>query len=97
MRAKAQAVFDCNDFFLALISPSGPSGRCVALAQRGQLDLFCSTYIIDELQETASNAEIRAKFPRIDLLRSRGLTIESVTPHRFSLEEVFMETLNKTQ
>ncbi len=29
----------------------------------------------------------------IDLLRSRGLVIESVVPHRFSLEEVFMETL----
>ncbi|MCP4592269.1 MAG: ABC transporter ATP-binding protein [bacterium] len=29
----------------------------------------------------------------IDLLRSKGFLIESVAPHRFSLEEVFMETL----
>jgi len=29
----------------------------------------------------------------IDLLRGREIVIESVTPHRFSLEEVFMETL----
>jgi ABC-2 type transport system ATP-binding protein len=29
----------------------------------------------------------------IDLLRGRGVLIESVVPHRFSLEEVFMETL----
>jgi ABC-2 type transport system ATP-binding protein len=29
----------------------------------------------------------------IDLLRSRGIVIESVVPHRFSLEEVFMETV----
>ncbi|MFH0983108.1 MAG: ABC transporter ATP-binding protein [Planctomycetota bacterium] len=29
----------------------------------------------------------------IDLLRSKGILIESVVPHRFSLEEVFMETL----
>jgi ABC-2 type transport system ATP-binding protein len=31
----------------------------------------------------------------IDILRSNGLPIESVIPHRFSLEEVFMETLSK--
>lgn len=29
----------------------------------------------------------------IDLLRGHGILIESVVPHRFSLEEVFMETL----
>ncbi|MCK4660276.1 MAG: ABC transporter ATP-binding protein [Phycisphaerae bacterium] len=29
----------------------------------------------------------------IDLLRGKGVLIESVVPHRFSLEEVFMETL----
>ena len=32
----------------------------------------------------------------IDLLRSRGIAIESVIPRRFSLEEVFMETLAAT-
>ncbi len=31
----------------------------------------------------------------IDLLRGKDIAIESVVPHRFSLEEVFMETLGK--
>ena len=31
----------------------------------------------------------------IDLLRGAGVVIESVVPHRFSLEEVFMETLGE--
>ena len=33
----------------------------------------------------------------IDLLRRQGITIESVVPHRFSLEEVFMETLGRAR
>ena len=42
--------------------------------------------------------ELEAKVNElIDLLRGRDVLIESVVPHRFSLEEVFMETLGNTR
>jgi putative PIN family toxin of toxin-antitoxin system len=65
MTANPRAVFDCNVFFQALISPSGPSGQCVTHAFEGKIALFCSTVIIEELRGTTSDAKIRAKFTRI--------------------------------
>lgn len=65
MTAQLRAVFDCNVFLQSLISPSGPAGRCVALALQGDIALFSTTHIVEELRETATNPKIRAKFTRI--------------------------------
>jgi putative PIN family toxin of toxin-antitoxin system len=63
--APRRVVFDCNIFFQALISPDGPSGRCVTLALDRKVALFCSAIIVDELRETAGKPVVRARFPRI--------------------------------
>lgn len=65
MRHGPRVVFDCNIFFQALISPNGPSGRCIAFALDGTIELLCSTRIVQELRETATATKIRAKFSRI--------------------------------
>ena len=65
MTGKVRAVFDCNVFLQALISPGGPAGSCVALSFQGEVALFCTTHIIEELRRTTSDPRIRAKFTRI--------------------------------
>jgi putative PIN family toxin of toxin-antitoxin system len=57
-----RVVFDCNVYFQALISPAGPSGRCMDLALQGRVTLFASPFALRELRETAAAPELRQKF-----------------------------------
>ncbi|MFQ5495585.1 MAG: putative toxin-antitoxin system toxin component, PIN family [Phycisphaerae bacterium] len=65
MTAGVRVVFDCNVFLQALISPGGPAGRCVTMSFQRKVALFCTTQIIQELRETASDPRIRARFTRL--------------------------------
>lgn len=91
MSAELRVVFDCNIFFQALISPSGPSGRCVALAFQQKVDLLCTATIMDELRQTASGSKARAKFTAITdtSLASLIQNIERVAIFLHSVPETF--------
>lgn len=60
--APVHVVFDCNIFFQALISPNGPAAACLLAAMRGQVELFCSEYVLTEFRDVASRSALRARF-----------------------------------
>jgi putative PIN family toxin of toxin-antitoxin system len=53
-------VYDCVVFAQALISPGGPSGECVNRARRGDVQLFVSEYLVNEIREL--DRKIPAKY-----------------------------------
>jgi putative PIN family toxin of toxin-antitoxin system len=55
-----KVVFDCTVFAQALISPNGPAAACLTHAQRGNLKLFVSHYVFQEIRELPS--KIRPKY-----------------------------------
>ncbi len=61
----ARVVFDCNVFFQALTSPSGPAARLLELAANRDILLFVSAYSLDEIQDVTSRPHIVAKY-RLD-------------------------------
>ncbi|MDX1963909.1 MAG: putative toxin-antitoxin system toxin component, PIN family [Pirellulales bacterium] len=62
MRDHERVVFDCNVFFQALISPTGPAGRLFNLAAVQRVDLFVSEYVLAELRELTAETKIVAKY-----------------------------------
>lgn len=61
MTAATRVVFDCNTFLQALSSPHGPAGQCVRLAMAGELHLFISPRVLDELVNVASRPRVAAR------------------------------------
>lgn len=61
----ARVVFDCNVFFQALTSPSGPAARLLELAANREILLFVSAYALDEIRDVTSRPHIVAKY-RLD-------------------------------
>jgi putative PIN family toxin of toxin-antitoxin system len=61
MKLGIRVVFDCNTFPQALSAPEGPAGRCVRLAIDGDLNLFLSPAVLEELREVASRPKVIAK------------------------------------
>jgi putative PIN family toxin of toxin-antitoxin system len=47
----ARVVFDCNVYSQALISPKGPAAACLTGAQQGDILLFVSDYVLQEVRE----------------------------------------------
>lgn len=62
MTASIRVVFDCNIYFQALISPGGPSGRCVSQALAERVQLFCSEFVVNEIQSTTQHPKLRSRF-----------------------------------
>ena len=58
----ARVVFVCNIYFQSLISPHGPAAACLLAAMRGQVELFCSEYVLTEFKDVASRPALRARF-----------------------------------
>src|SRR5438105_4358357 len=57
-----RAVYDCNVYFQALISPEGPAARCLISAARGQVALFCSAAVLVEFHAVCSRPALRVRF-----------------------------------
>ena len=65
MTGPERVVFDCNVFFQALTSPSGPAARLLELASSHAILLFVSSYAMDEIRDVTSRPRIVAKY-RLD-------------------------------
>ena len=57
------AVFDCNVYFQAIVSARGASYACVERVKAGDVTLFVTTYMLDEIRELPAHRQIAARFP----------------------------------
>ncbi len=57
-----RVVFDCNVYFQSLVSAEGPAAKCIVVAARGEVSLFCSEHTLVELCDVARRSALRAKF-----------------------------------
>jgi putative PIN family toxin of toxin-antitoxin system len=86
MTTPPRVVFDCNVYFQALISPEGPSARCLLNAADGKIELFCSQSSIAELLDVAARPSLRAKFDILDSNVAR--LIEAIREAAWVLNDV---------
>lgn len=61
MPSAVRCVFDCNTLLQALARPSGPAGKCVELALRGEVSLFLSPFVIAELRDVAARPKVATR------------------------------------
>ena len=57
-----RVVFDCNIYVQALMSPAGPSGQCLTSALRGDVVLFISDAVIEEVRDVVSWPHLASRF-----------------------------------
>lgn len=55
------AGFDCKVFFQATRNANGPAAKALRLLETGAFSLFVSSTILDEIKETLTDPELRAK------------------------------------
>jgi putative PIN family toxin of toxin-antitoxin system len=58
--ARPRVVYDCNIYVQSLININGPGGRCVRKAQSGDVGLFVTAFVLNEIRE--SHRKIPAKY-----------------------------------
>jgi len=58
--ARPPVVYDCNVYVQSLININGPGGRCVRKAQSGDVSLFVTPFVLNEIRE--SHRKIPAKY-----------------------------------
>lgn len=62
MNSPVRVVFDCNIFFHAFLSDTGPAGQLLTAVSDKQLSLFLSEFILDELRDVLARPQIVASF-----------------------------------
>lgn len=65
MTVPDRVVFDCNVYFQAAISPTGPARRLLQLALEGKATLYASEYVLEELSSLVHDPRIKSKY-RLD-------------------------------
>jgi len=89
---RPRVVFDCNIVIQAISNDGGPSGRALALLQRGEIDVFVSRAVIGELRAVLQYPSVRTKLPglkdqRIELFLQQfsfRATLLRHVPHSFT-------------
>ena len=92
MPDSVRAVYDCNIYFQALISPRGPAARCLEVAANGTVDLWQADFVFDELVAVCQRPRLVRRYkltPQrvghfVTLARSVGRSPTAV-PRRFEL------------
>jgi uncharacterized protein len=79
MNRLERVVFDCNVYFQAFISATGPAGKLLQAVNEKALSLFLSEFVLYELRDVLSRPHITAKF---------GFTEERVTVYLESLVDL---------
>lgn len=84
MNEPHKVVYDCNVFLQAIARPDGPAGRCVDLALTGEVTLFISSYVLDEVRDVTRRpklvAEFRLRRDRVEALLDNLLIAAVVVP-----------------
>lgn len=62
MRPPERVVFDCNVFFQAFISATGPAGQLLTAVSEKSLTLFVSEFVLDELKDVLSRPHLVSQF-----------------------------------
>lgn len=62
MIERPRVVFDCNVFLQALARPEGPAGRCMEMALSGQVALYVSSIVMEEIRRVTAYPKLIAKF-----------------------------------
>jgi putative PIN family toxin of toxin-antitoxin system len=62
MSTPERVVFDCNVYFQAFLSETGPAGRLLQGVHDGQLLLFLSQHVLDELRDVLARPVLIQKF-----------------------------------
>lgn len=62
MKRIERVVFDCNVYFQAFVSSTGPAGRLLEAVNDKSLSLYLSEFVLDELRDVLNRPHIVAKF-----------------------------------
>jgi uncharacterized protein len=89
-----RVVFDCNIYVQALLNPQGTSGSCKRLVDNGEVILFLSNSILNEITEVVNRPKIRALVPSLTMERVESFLVEiqakavliKNVPERFTYE-----------
>jgi len=60
-----RVVFDCNATIQAISNEEGPSGRSLALLERGRIDVYLTRPILRELRSVLNYPRVREKLPNL--------------------------------
>ena len=63
MAKKPRVVFDCNVLLLAAARQNSVAASCLALAEKGLVQLFVSKDVLQEIDDVLNRPEVRAYFP----------------------------------
>ena len=61
--AGPRVILDCNIYVSSFISPKGTSQKILRLAESGQIEIWVSDYVIEELKDVLARPEFLEKFP----------------------------------
>ncbi len=62
---KIEAVFDCNIYLQAAARKQGVAAACLRLAENGEIILYASDEILDEVSEVLSRPVVRENLPEL--------------------------------
>ena len=92
MTEKVKAVLDSGIILQAALNRGGPAGQVISLLRTGEIEVYNSPLVYDEMEDVLYRSEIRRKYPRLTdgrtetLLETIKNTTRMVTHHFRSLD-----------
>lgn len=65
MAKKPRVVFDCNVLLQAAARQKSVAANCLALVEKGRVQLFVSNEVLLEIEDVLNRPEVRACFPNL--------------------------------